>query len=66
MDAVRDWLEGAGIARHRISQSVNKQWMQFDAETSELEALLHTKYHVYKHHSTGKANFACDEYVPMI
>jgi len=57
---VRQWLEQAGIAGHRISQSVNKQWLQFDAEAREVEELLKTKYHVYEHTVTGKANVACD------
>jgi tripeptidyl-peptidase-1 len=60
---VREWLESSGIAPERISQSVNKQWMQFDAETAELEELLNTKYHQYHHVATGTKNVACDEYV---
>jgi tripeptidyl-peptidase-1 len=60
VDAVRDWLISAGIAAERISQSVNKQWMQFDASTIELESLLNTEYHVYEHSATGKTTLACD------
>ena len=66
VDAVRGWLEGAGIEAHRISQSVNKQWLQFEASTKEVESLLYTKYHIYKHAATGKSNVACDEYVYWI
>lgn len=62
VDAVRGWLESAGIHAHRISQSVNKQWLQFDALTHEAENLFKTKYHVYEHSRTGKINVACDEY----
>jgi len=44
-----------------VSQSVNKQWLQFDAKTSEVEKLLHTEYHEYEHAATGKTGIACDE-----
>jgi len=44
-----------------ISQSINKQWMQFDASMEELEALLRTEYHVYEHSDTGKTTIACDQ-----
>jgi tripeptidyl-peptidase-1 len=62
VDTVRGWLEAAGIASHRVSQSVNKQWLQFDAKAKEVEGLLKTKYHVYEHTATGKANIACEQY----
>jgi len=61
VDTVREWLEAAGIAAHRIGHSANKQWIQFDASTEEAERLLNTEYHVYEH-SSGKTNVACDEY----
>jgi tripeptidyl-peptidase-1 len=62
VESVRDWLVSAGIEAKKISQSVNKQWMQFDASTLELESLLNTKYHVYEHTGTGQSTVACDEY----
>jgi tripeptidyl-peptidase-1 len=62
VDAINDWLLSAGIAAEKISQSVNKQWMQFDASTEDLESLLNTKYHVYEHTETGQSTVACDEY----
>jgi len=62
VDAINDWLVSAGIAAEKISQSTNKQWMQFDASAEELESLLNTKYHVYEHTKTGKQTVACDEY----
>ncbi|KAL5329892.1 hypothetical protein ACEPPN_003412 [Leptodophora sp. 'Broadleaf-Isolate-01'] len=43
VDAVHEWLVSAGIAAEKISQSVNKQWMQFDASAFDLESLLGTK-----------------------
>jgi hypothetical protein len=34
VDAVHEWLVSAGVTVEKISQSVNKQWMQFDASAS--------------------------------
>lgn len=62
VDTVKEWLVSSGIDASRISQSVNKQWLQFDALAQELEDLLKTEYHVYKHKSSGKHNVACDHY----
>lgn len=61
MDAVTDWLINSGISPRKISQSVNKQWIQFDATTAEAEKLLKTKYHAYEHVTSGRTNVACDE-----
>lgn len=61
VDAVRAWLESAGIAPERVSQSVNKQWLQFDADAEEVENLLQTEYYVYSHSVTGKSHVATDE-----
>lgn len=65
VDSVRSWLESAGVAADRISQSVNKQWMQFDADASEIEKLLRTEYYLYSHSETGKSHIACREYVHL-
>ncbi|KAJ6177663.1 hypothetical protein N7519_008124 [Penicillium mononematosum] len=62
VEDVRSWLESAGIAKDRITQSTNKQWVQFDADAEELENLLHTKYYVYSHAETGRLHVACREY----
>lgn len=58
---VRSWLESAGIAKDRMTQSANKQWIQFDADAEELENLLRTKYYVYSHAETGRSHVACRE-----
>lgn len=63
VDAVRGWLEAAGIHPSRVSQSANKQWLQFDAKASEAEELFKTKYHFYEHAEHGSSSIACDEYV---
>ena len=65
VDAIRDWLVSAGVAAEKISQSANKQWMQFDASALDLESLLQTKYHIYEHADTGTSTIACDEYEPI-
>ncbi|KAJ5907330.1 hypothetical protein N7495_000012 [Penicillium taxi] len=62
IDDVRSWLESSNISQGRISQSVNKQWLQFDARVEELERLLHTEYHIYSHTETGRQYVACSEY----
>ncbi|KAK3642200.1 Tripeptidyl-peptidase sed1 [Elasticomyces elasticus] len=59
---VKAWLHAAGVEADRVSQSVNKQWLQFDAKTSEAEELLKAQYHFYEHGQTGKSSIACDEY----
>lgn len=65
MAAVRAWIEEAGIEAHRISQSTNKQWLQFDALIEEVERLLMTRFHIYEHDVTGKTGIGCDELVSM-
>lgn len=62
VDSVRDWLESSGISRERISQSMNKQWLQFDAEAEEMEKLLLTEFHAYEHVPSGSINVACEQY----
>lgn len=59
--AVRNWLESAGISSDRISQSYNKQWIQFDADAEEVERLLHTEYYIYDSEETGKSHLGCEE-----
>ncbi|KAI1335592.1 subtilisin-like protein [Xylariaceae sp. FL0016] len=61
VDAVLDWLVASGISRERIAQSVNRQWIQFDAETSEVEDLLYTDFHVWEHRD-GSVDIAAEAY----
>jgi tripeptidyl-peptidase-1 len=61
IQSVRTWLESSGIAPHRISQSVNKQWIQFDAKVHEVEGLLKTQYHTWEHKSSDSVSQACTE-----
>ncbi|KAI1389168.1 putative alkaline serine protease AorO [Hypoxylon trugodes] len=60
--AIKDWLVEAGIPSKNISQSINKQWVQFDAPVKHVEDLLMTDYHVWEHVDIGVKNIACDEY----
>ena len=43
IDAVHDWLSSSGVSSERISQSANKQWIQFDADAGKVERLLKTE-----------------------
>jgi tripeptidyl-peptidase I len=61
VESVRVWLTNAGIASDRISQSANKQWIQFDGTIKELEGLLHTEYHVFEHERTGLQDVATEK-----
>ncbi|KAG8530702.1 uncharacterized protein KY384_004058 [Bacidia gigantensis] len=61
VDAVLEWLQGAGISPDRVSRSQSLGWLQFDASALEAESLLRTKYHMHRH-ETGKPHIACDSY----
>ena len=61
VNEVRFWLESFGIAKDRITQSTNKQWIQFDADAEELEDLLHTEYYIYSHAEMDRSHVACRE-----
>jgi len=52
----------SGIREDRISQSVNKAWLQFDASILELEQLFHTKYYYYEHADGGPKHIGCEDY----
>jgi tripeptidyl-peptidase-1 len=62
VQSVRAWLEASGIDANRISQSVNRQWIQFDAKVHEVEDLLKTEYHSWQHKVSGVVSPACTEY----
>ena len=61
VDAVKAWLETAGISGERVEQSQSLGWLNFDATVAEAEALLKTKYHEFVHPS-GTKQAACTEY----
>ncbi|KAI1750022.1 subtilisin-like protein [Xylaria castorea] len=61
VDTVRDWLQNAGISADRITLSANKQWIQFDAKTSEVEELLFADFYVWKH-SDGGSDMSTESY----
>lgn len=61
VDGVRSWLEESGIPADRISQSVNKQWIQFDADAEEVESLIKAEYYMYSHAESGNSHIACRE-----
>ncbi|KAJ1325406.1 tripeptidyl-peptidase I [Microdochium nivale] len=61
VDAVTDWVSSAGIAKERIGHSANKQWIQFDATTKEVEELLYAEFHVWEH-VDGTRDVSTEEY----
>lgn len=66
VNKIRGWLEEAGLKN--VSQSRNKQWIQFDATTKTAEDLFKTKYYTYEHLPTAHKRMGCDEYafLPVI
>jgi tripeptidyl-peptidase I len=65
VDIVIDWLVSSGIERHRVGQSVNKQWIQFDATAEEAETLLITDYYIWEHDSGARDISAEGYHVPL-
>ncbi|RFU73337.1 alkaline serine protease [Trichoderma arundinaceum] len=62
VDAVHNWLEAEGIKLDRVSQSNNRQWVQFHATVDELEKLINATYDIYEHKETGTRHVGTDEY----
>lgn len=62
IDAVKEWLEAEGIDASRIQLSRGRHWLEFKATVHEVEQLLKTKYHVYKHNQHESHHIACDKY----
>ncbi|WYZ39383.1 hypothetical protein EsH8_III_001297 [Colletotrichum jinshuiense] len=58
---VMQWLESEGIQRERVELSKGRNWIQFNGTAGEVERLLKTEYHVYKHEQ-GHVHVACDKY----
>ncbi|KAJ4419936.1 hypothetical protein N0V82_004650 [Gnomoniopsis sp. IMI 355080] len=63
VDAVVEWLEAEGIHPSRIKMTSSKSWLTFDATVREVEQMLKTQYHVYKHATSKDArHVACEKY----
>ncbi|KAB5560031.1 Pro-kumamolisin [Coniochaeta sp. 2T2.1] len=62
IDLVMEWLESEGISPSRTKLSSSKTWISFNATVHEVETLLKTEYHVYKHDTYGHHHIACDKY----
>jgi len=56
------WLKVSGFSSEKIKMSGNKGWIQVDATIAEVEELLDTEYHVYKHMETGEEQLSCQTY----
>lgn len=61
VSAVRSWLENAGIDSGRVTQSANKQWLQFDGKAEEVERLLQTEYYIHTHATSGRTHLSCEK-----
>jgi tripeptidyl-peptidase I len=60
LDALKNWIEAEGFI---TSVSANKQWLQFDASTRELEHLLQAEYYIYQHNTEpSERAIGCDHY----
>ena len=61
-DRVMEWLVKTGIDADRLSHSIGRNWVQFDATVAETERLFNTEYYFYEHDDSGGYRIACDEY----
>lgn len=58
-----DWLAVEGIHPSRVKLSPSKTWLTFNATVREMEQMLKTEYHVYKHETSSRArHVACEKY----
>ncbi|KAK3940564.1 putative subtilisin-like protein [Diplogelasinospora grovesii] len=62
VDLVMEWLELEGIHASRTRLATGKHWISFNATVREIERLLKTEYHLYRHDMHGHSHVACDRY----
>src|SRR3569833_281454 len=62
IDLVMEWLGAEGIRADRVRLSAAKNWLSFNATAREVERLLKTEYHVFRHFEHGYSHVACDAY----
>ncbi len=62
IDDVMEWLETEGIAPARVRLSNARNWLFFNATVREVERLLKTEYHIYRHFQHGASHVACEQY----
>ena len=58
--SVRAWLADAGISN--ITISANGGYLKFNAAVGQMEELLKTEYHVYKHSDSGHQHIKCNDF----
>ncbi|KDQ07914.1 hypothetical protein BOTBODRAFT_166414 [Botryobasidium botryosum FD-172 SS1] len=61
VDAVRDWLVGAGLLPHRVVYSHPHGALLLNVTIAEAEDLLQAEYNIYEHES-GQPHIACTSY----
>lgn len=62
INLVMEWLESEGIQPGRAKLSSANSWISLNATVAEVERLLKTQYHVYRHDTAGHHHVACDKY----
>ena len=50
---MHEWLEENEVRLNTVSYSSAKDWVIVNLPVSEIEKLLDTEYHVYRHAETG-------------
>lgn len=61
VEAVREWLDSAGIDPSRVVHSDNKGWLAFDAYAHEAEQLFLAEFYEHKHAKTASTKIGCDQ-----
>lgn len=61
VEAVREWLDSAGIHNSRVVHSDNKGWLAFDAYAHEAENLFLAEFYEHEHMSTDSIKIGCDK-----
>ncbi|CZR60665.1 related to Tripeptidyl-peptidase sed1 [Phialocephala subalpina] len=61
VEVVTEWIVSSGISSDRVGLSANKQWLQFDATSAEVEDLLIAEFFVWEHVS-GTKDISTEEY----
>lgn len=59
---MRQWLIDSGVPESSIVVPRSKAWVAFEGTASQLESMLQTKYHTYRHAVTGDDHVGADHY----
>ena len=62
INAVKEWLVGAGVESEAIEGSDDKAWIAINLPVHKAEELLGAEYHEHDAHD-GSLRIGCDEWV---